>query len=192
MALIGYMTVLLLWGLAVERGAHILSEAKISEGPRGVIGRLAYPPGAPPALQCGTPRWAGRLGQFLDPYRGRAIIAPVFWLVDASPRLAGLWRRGFMFLNAVLGCHYCTSVWVAAAPAAHLPPMPLPGYRLPAYMAWACGVLVLTYISRVCHLALQGLEVAVELLERGRVHTHDVKLMITDQSVPLAGEELDV
>lgn len=105
------------------------------------------------------------------------LFAPVRTIVAtaALPVVDGVKRHlirymPLAFLNAIFGCGYCMSVWVAAAAAISV--------RIPLPLETCCfGAFIVN--TMVLHRLANFLHIVVMIVYKGRVATHDYKVDVT-------------
>lgn len=113
------------------------------------------------------------------------IMAPIrYWWkskiysVDKPPKV-GVTQSIYVFIDKLISCGYCTSVWVAASAAIFAPP--ILGFAEDDFFGlifvdWFVGMLILHRVSNLIH-------VLYELVRKGRVSTMDlvVNLVMSEQ-----------
>lgn len=119
--LAGYLLVLAVLGLVVERGTELVHSSKFFMPLRNLVAKIAYPIDSPP------------LGEFKLSY----MLSP--WGT----------RNVAMFFNSVLSCGYCASVWVAMPVAAVCPTLGLLATH--GVVDWVIKVVVLHGLANWMH-----------------------------------------
>ena len=87
----------------------------------------------------------------------------------AEPKPVTITRRLFIFLNDLLSCGYCASVWVAGAFASLAPTL-----FEHSVANWLITTLLL-------HRSSNWFHVAYSMAKNGRVRTYDIELKLTRQ-----------